>query len=140
MGIFSPSRYRARSLTVRRELVLLSLFAIQQLKATAEQVLIIVILYTRYSQNYLSPTGISVAWRPGRAPGRGVRTPFLGPKWGVRGGPRGGPEVKARGNLLQKPRVWGPPPKMAPGPPRARFLPGPPRPRLSSLNPVTKAP
>jgi len=70
----------------------------------------------------------------------GVRTPFLGPKWGVRGGPRGGPEVNALRNLLQKSRVWALPPKMAPGPPRTRFLPGPPRPRLSSLNPVTKAP
>ena len=94
-----------------------------------------------YSQNVLSPTGVSFARRTGRGPPPGgVKTPLFGAKNGHFWGSGGGPELKTRGNLLQNSRVWGPPPGTPPKTPQNRFLPGPPSPRLSSLNPVTKAP
>ena len=67
IGIFSQCRHRARSLPVSwqndpclvRRAHRSKLFCEKNIRDS----------YTRYSQNVLSPTGISVAWRPGRAPG-----------------------------------------------------------------------
>ena len=116
-GNFSPLRSRARNSLVRWSPGWQSSTRDQKSKTEADRKCEDSLKFLYASSIIVSDGNLcGLETREGPWSG-GVRTPPFGAKNGHFWGVRGDPELNARRNLIQKPRVWGPPPGTPPGTP-----------------------